>query len=48
VQVVAAEAVVEGEVAAEPVGGSHGGADMADVGCGGWDGEAGGCWWDGV
>ncbi len=41
VQVVAAEAVVEGLVAAEPVAGRHRRVDLADVGRGGWDGKAG-------
>ena len=35
-------------VAPEPVGGGHGGVDLADVGCECGDGEAGCCGWDGV
>ena len=34
------------EVAAEPVGGGHRGADLTDVGYGCGDGEAGCCGWD--
>jgi len=48
VEVIAAEAVVQREVAAEPVGGGHRGAYLADVGCGRGEGEAGRRGWGGV